>query len=469
MLIPFIMDSESVSGFTMRRASLLLDRSIASMARRNLGVSRLLVGLPAGNLAQLALETAGVLGSVDDIVDQHTTIPAAMHLMLPQPDRHHILARIRRGACFDRELSYAALGKGLYRTRLGGAYCQRCACDDEAKFGFPYWRIEWEYTGVGACPIHRVSLTRGCGRCRESQAFNELIRSPSAECFCGSLAKPLLPESSSELETHIRIATLLTLARRSNRYYADECYLGALFRQRARDLGFRRGARLDRASLFEQFRFRYGDKLLNDLGLKGAGGPPSFVHSLSEGAKQAGVLRVAYLIDFLWESFEQFEESVSAFALAGEETKCRLRSPRGQAYSSEKLESATARVREYVRGNPDATRSQLLAKCSYAACYLMLHDRKTYEAVAPPSRRRTGYAAGRSSRMAQLDDVLAEYVQMRCETLRSGPEQEWRRLSVRTLLLGHPAERTFYTLKSDLPKTSALITGIQNDPRWTGK
>jgi hypothetical protein len=258
-MVPFMMESESLPGYAMRRASLILDRSVAPTARDLLGVSRLPVGVLAGNIAQLTSSTAGVLGTVAELVALHTPIPALMHLMMTLQQREQLLNRIEQGSRFDRELIYPALGKGQHRTWLGGAYCQICAREDEAKFGFPYWRIEWEYAGVAACPIHRVSLTRGCGRCRGSQAFGDGLIFPSTECFCGNLAKALIPADSRDLDIHVRIATILTRAQRSKRFYSDECDLGALFRQRARDLGFTRGALLDRASLLERFQLRSGD------------------------------------------------------------------------------------------------------------------------------------------------------------------------------------------------------------------
>ncbi|MBB5460249.1 hypothetical protein [Paraburkholderia sp. Cpub6] len=253
-------------------------------------------------------------------------------------------------------------------------------------------------------------------------------------------------------------------AQKSKRFYADECDLGAMFRQRARDLGFTRGPLLDRVSMFEHFRDRYGDELLKSLGFIESGRKPTFVHELSAARKQTGLLRVAYLIDFFYEHFNEFEASVTAFASSGAEPKLCGRPPRGRTFSGQKLALATGRVKDYLRENPETTRTELLAKCRHAACYLMLHDRETYEAVMPPTRRRIGYGASRAQRMAQLDDALLKHIQMRRELLRSGPMHEWRRLSVWTLLMGHPSARSFYSLKQDLPKSSAAIKSILIDP-----
>jgi single-stranded DNA-specific DHH superfamily exonuclease len=62
--------------------------------------------------------------------------------------------------------------------------------------------------------------------------------------------------------------------------------------------------------------------------------------------------------------------------------------------------------------------------------------------------------------MAQLDDVLFDYVKRRSELLRSSPSRDRRRLSVRALLLGHPSMKTFSARKDELPKTRKLIDEI---------
>ncbi|SDJ27153.1 hypothetical protein SAMN04487926_14042 [Paraburkholderia steynii] len=451
------MNSESAIGYNARSTLIEQCPSFASKVQETLGTNRLRFGSLPGNLARFARETCGVLGATEEILDGHTTIPVPMHLVMMHAQRESLITRIKEGERCDRALWYQALGKGPYRTRSTYPYCQTCARVDEAAVGFPYWRIEWLYPGIAACPIHCVSLTIGCGRCKESQPFNSRLRMPSTECSCGNLATPLLENGSTDLDTHIRIATIMSEAQSTGRFFADECDLGALFRQRARDLGFKKGALLDRVSLNEQFTLRYGTTLLKNLGLVVPGNAPSFVECLSEGGQQKDVLRAAFLVDFLFKSFNHFSDAVTNFTSTGEEQTPPRRLPRGQGYSEEKLSRAAARVSSFVRRNPGATRTEILMRCRYAAGYLMRHSRDTYEQIAPQSRRRVGYTVSRPSRMAKLDAVLISYVTSRKDLLRSGPAFEWRPLTARRLLLGHPVEKNFRMLEADLPKTSQLI------------
>lgn len=444
MFIPPIMESESVSGYEIRRALIGQRRSLATDVQETLGVARLRFGSLPGNLAMFEVETGGILGDVRELIDLHTPIPVQMHLTMTREQREQLLGRIIAGARSDRILRYSALGKGIYRTHWACAYCQACARADEAEAGFPYWRIQWLYAGIAACPIHRLSLTLGCGHCASSQPFNDRLRLPSIECNCGKLAKPLVEDRSPELNTHIRLATLLMSAQRTKRFFADECNLGMLFRQKARDLGYRKGPLIDRVSLMKVFIRQYGERLLENLGLIGLRNTPTFVECLSEGERPKDVLRFAFLVDFLFGEFASFSNAVTAFASTGEERKQPGSAPRGRRYSQERLAAAAESVRSYVEANPNTTRTELLKRRRYDACYLMLHSRKTYEEIVPESRRRSGYRESRPLRMSQLDAALVLHVKARTEVLKFSSEANLRPLTVRALLLGHPSERIFF-------------------------
>jgi hypothetical protein len=214
-VIPFILKDESIAGGLMRLSLLRCDSSLNLTARYFMGVDRFRTSLMPGNFAMLCQTTEGFWGSVRELVENHNPLAASMHLTMTAADRAQLIVSLEHGATYLREFSYGVLGK--FSERVGSRYCCECAREQTKEFRFTYWKVDWEYPGVFACPVHNVSLTSGCGRCELSQPSCKVIRFPSERCFCGNDPVPLV--KGPELETHCRIARILMLAKNSGRYF----------------------------------------------------------------------------------------------------------------------------------------------------------------------------------------------------------------------------------------------------------
>lgn len=103
------------------------------------------------NLEMLCRKLAPVFESADQIVRDHTCLPA--HLPFAKPaSLPKLLGHVLRG---DRAPGIAStLGlaaKGISSCAVLGT-CAACAEEDDARLGFTYWRREHQLAGLGYCP-----------------------------------------------------------------------------------------------------------------------------------------------------------------------------------------------------------------------------------------------------------------------------------------------------------------------------
>jgi hypothetical protein len=184
-----------------------------------------------------------------------------------------------------------------------------------------------------------------------------------------------------------------------------------------------------------------------------------FIDTLGKGSAFVRALRCSFLIDFLYNDFNKFEDAVSRFSVA--DCESRSQPPKyGLAYDEGKLASAVKTATRFISAHPGASRSELLAKCSYPLRYIMHNDFSAYEQIAPISRRRTGQSQARNERSKCLDENFCSYAQKRYAILRADLTLNARKLSIGTLLLGHPSVKRFYGCPEDYPKTTQFINSV---------
>ena len=438
--------------------------SVANVARRSYG------SLVPG-LAQLASECRGALGDAREILFAHTHMLADMKLLMSSVERDRFIEEVCNGKSRCRVMRYRGLGTGFLRSQNGRAYCQKCAEEDINTYHFSYWHVEHTFPAIQACSKHLCSLTYGCLKCALSQPMSRAVRLPRQDCYCGRAAVPILEDGSKLLSGHVRVARILadTLSIRTP-FLNDRCDIPLLLRCKARDLGFARGIGLDRDALRIALCERFGEEFFLRLGLLDPSRSPIFIERLSSLDRQPEVLCFAVLVDFLFGGLVQLLSAGQTFDQTRDSCRMvRKEEPRGMKYSMTRLRLAEEKLAAFLESRPFASRTEVLAHHRYSAEYLKRHDRAKYDKVMPVSRRNVGYRESRLTRMIRLDDVLVEHVSRRHRLLRSEPRQNWRRLTERSLLLGHPVVGRFYSLRAELPKTLKLIGSLLDTDQYQGE
>ncbi|SFU26419.1 TniQ protein [Paraburkholderia aspalathi] len=467
MILLCAAERETPPGYLMRTAVVSGMRSVQTQMKL-MGLRQTSSFFGVANLERLAAATCGALGDVYEIVERRTPIAAGMRLLMAEPERDRLFMTLSGDTSRCRSLDYHGSRSGYLRTNLDGAYCQLCAQSDIKELGYTYWNVEHAFRGVYACARHSCSLTLGCGVCQQSQPFRRALRFPALECSCGRLATPILENGSTTLSGHIRIAKILVQClRQDTPYFSDVCDIRSVFEARAREHGFVARGRIDRIGLCHELSDRYGVEFLIGLGLIAPSGLPSIVGRLRLKHKPLSAPRCALLIDFLFGSLDDFSDAVLQSSPRDDAVRNVPKTSRTEIQpDNKKTGQCVNKILSFRGERPSATRTEILRRLGHTAEYLMRNEPQIYEEIMPASRRTVGAREKRPARMRELDNALSEHVRTRKSALRMGPSREWRRLSVRSLLLGHPAERSFYANRDALPLTSSLIDEYLRDDSW---
>ncbi|WP_227747304.1 MULTISPECIES: TniQ family protein [Paraburkholderia] len=449
---------ETPPSFLMRTAIINGFTSVEGFVK-SLGLRPIRSFFSVTNLNNLAAATEGVLGDAAEIRETRTPLPALMRLTMSREERDAVCALVSGEAGRCRALDYHRSRGAYLQTNVEGYYCPKCARYDFSVLGFSYRHVEHTFRDTYACSEHRCSLTTGCGTCPQSQSFRRGLRFPSVECSCGKAAVPLLAHDSPELQVHVRVASILTKClERDMPYFADVCDIGSVFQRQVERLGMTRYGRLSRSLFRQKIYERYGSSVLHKFGLLTASGEISLVDYLRPNSRVLSAYNVAILIDFLFGSLEAFSRAVSTHRCPeNRATNPRTGTTRRTGLGPPNTDRYVKQIDAYRAANPDATRSEILQRLSYAARSLQSTDPQAYEEAMPGSRRKVGARARHPARMAELDKALRAHVLERAGILDEDGGCGRCSLSARSLLLGHPAERSFYANREELPSTAQLI------------
>jgi hypothetical protein len=104
-------------------------------------------------LEQFCSVTDGAYGSVESILARYTVFPLLTHLNVrPRLDAHDRIKQ--RVWLVGGEFDYMGNTKHEWRE------CRSCRKEDEARFGFSYWRRSHQLPTTCCCPFHGEALTR---------------------------------------------------------------------------------------------------------------------------------------------------------------------------------------------------------------------------------------------------------------------------------------------------------------------
>lgn len=421
--------------------------SMTSGRRRMKGQVHALLGRQAleppwivpSNLEMLAASLRAVFSSADDILRNHTCLPALLPFARPE-SLPRILGHVMRGESHHGVPSMLGLAGSYIRTKPTLALCIECVRLDEERLGYAYWRRFHNLPGLTYCVHHRQPLVHGCGKCAFSHRKCRTPRLPKVRCWCGqphvSIPSPKMPVDRAALMTLAQLAHELLRGALAGRSPTE---IGAYYAMQARELGFRDGSRLRTPAIASEFQDRYSPELLRHLNASVGDGRTNWLE-VALGRREAplALTRNLLLMDFFGARIpaaEDFERAARSEA-AAQAAKAGVKGKR--ADTSFDIQAARQAFEAFLLANPSAGREQLLRALGRTASNLRALDRDWYEERLASRRghdpltpeKREAYGAG-------FDARTARHVRAHCELLLDVQGQP-KRITRRALLIGCP-------------------------------
>lgn len=343
------------------------------------------------------------------------------------------------------------------------AVCPECMEPDRISNGRTFVRRQWAYSKITVCTEHRVSLTTACELCRHSKSYQDSLHRLHRLCVCGK--SPLVNragiEGTFEFESDLRVAdaldSLFSLAKEA---HLDVRHTRYVYRRQALQLGF-----LTSRYQYDKIRELAGKKLHPDViakhEMKFAKGSAA-AQMLRGNDSLRSPLENAVLVSTMFDSSAEFEYQMRA---AGELSDEELLTPvcnnqwRPLSYSNKNLELLKQRVRDYVRSNPDASRSDIQRKLAYVFNRLRQHEPESIEGLLP-SKKPCRNGGSRTSDAHKLEDQQFEaYVRRRYADFAANPPIF--RVTKAKLKEGWRGAGSFPVNEWRLPLTSAALDDLQ--------
>jgi len=391
------------------------------------------------NLELLARTLGAVFTSPDEIVRNHTCLPALLPFARPD-SLERILGHVMRGESHCGVPSMLGLGGNYIQSRPTLALCLECVKQDMEALGFTYWRRFHNLPGLTYCVMHRQPLVAGCGRCAYSGPKVRAPRLPKLSCWCGQphvrLPAPRMPVDRATLMT---IATLALQLLRGALTGRTPVQVGAYYAMQARAGGFGGGSRLHTPEIAQAFKDRYSPELLQQLNASIGSARTNWLEkALGRGEAPIVLTRNLLLFDFFGSRLPTSEEI--DFAVASEveirSTKKLFRGrPRPPSYDAQEARCA---VEAYLVENPQAGRTQLLRALGRTAANVRDFDGQWYEQRLAARRAKDPLTPEKRLAYSQeFDERTARHVRERREFLLAVAGQP-KRITRRALLTECP-------------------------------
>ncbi len=123
------------------------------------------------------------------------------------------------------------------------SYCENCADDDIATYGFAVWHTMHQFPYISTCPKHGAVLRTGSGCCQRSVRNSRFARLPRAFCACATPTMPLVekPLNLRHLDMDRAISAMLGEMLDTKWPSFSANVLSAVYRDAAVKMGFVKG------------------------------------------------------------------------------------------------------------------------------------------------------------------------------------------------------------------------------------
>ncbi|GAO26483.1 hypothetical protein ALISP_6303 [Alicycliphilus sp. B1] len=413
------------------------------------------------NLRQLYERLAPVFSSPDEILKNHTCMPALMPFVRPK----HVTALLDHlldGKHVRGIASVVGFSGRNIESRPVMALCLECVKADRARGGVAYWHREHQLPGLGYCPQHGIPLVAGCGVCQFSHPNNRKPKLPQELCWCGQPHALSHPEVSKEDGAVLtRMARMAVRLLRGALAGAGPESIGAYYHEQARKRGYSKQTYIASEKLSRDVQNAYSPQVLARLNATLGKGRNWL--SVCMGQRLAPIIlgRNLLLLDFFGRKIPNRLQQRHALAYQ-RSLECRrdeLRKPRRQDYDEGRRDEVREALLAFKQDWPDAGRTKLLQELGRVAIWARENDSAWYE-EAFPSRKRGRSEQSEEVKAAmrrELDERASEHVfshQLRLLSAKGQP----KKLTKTLLLKGTPRgnELSWEALKS-LPLTAQAV------------
>lgn len=335
---PAAHSEELLYSVVARYHSLTAQRDSVSI-NRLFATTRISPTLP-GKLDFLRDATGGCLGSSEDVIHRHTTLPY-YRPFLSTAAADTMVAKMRHGHLVRAAETAGVPGNQLRLLRL----CPICVGVQLERDGASFWRRGHQLPGVLVCPEHEADLIDSCPKCGGFHTRHSrftILRVPHGRCpKCGTASAPTyrLREETNFGEGTKRFARMSDALLRSQLVVPGDLRT-QVYHERLDALGAPlRNAQQFPRWIWSQLETTYASTLLRQLGFAKANIgklPMLFVHSSQRRVPPAVHLA---LIGITFGSLDAYAKAVEAF---GAKAETRSRVPVMQLLHQQQFDLAAA-------------------------------------------------------------------------------------------------------------------------------
>lgn len=352
------------------------------------------------NLRQLHARLAPVFSSPDEILKNHTCMPALM----PFVRAKHVTALLNHLLEGEHVRGISAVvgfsGRNI-ESRPAMALCLECVRADQSRGGVAYWHREHQLPGLGYCPHHGTPLVAGCGLCQFSHPNNRKPKLPQEVCWCGqphALSHPEVSEEDGAVLT--RMARMAVRLLRGALAGANPESIGAYYHEQARKRGFGKQTYIASDKLTQEVRQAYSPQVLARLNASLGKGRNWL--AVCMGQRRAPIIlgRNLLLMDFFGRRIPNRlqQRHALAYERSLESRRDEVRKPRKEDFDEGRREEVREALLAFKRDWPDAGRTKLLQELGRTAVWARENDPAWYEEAFPSQKR---------GRLKQSDELKA--------------------------------------------------------------
>lgn len=465
--LPPVLPGEAILGYIFRCIHLSRADSTTAVMRHITGRDSVHAPwyLPT-NLDRVAQHLSAVFSSGSHILADHTCIPAHMPFVRARSVQPLLESAISGVNAKGTITALGLFSKGVGKT-LELSWCLKCVAEDRLRLNMAYWRREHQLPGISYCAHHACPLVRGCGECRFSQRHGKKAVLPSARCWCGEDAVPMLPpQGRADAKVLTEVARFGVALLNGALAGSNPEDLGKLAVYRAHQNGFGLSRRIDFVALSQAMCNTYSDTVLLSLGAKVTR------HSWQWRTMWSQVVppvigKNLLLLHFFGGLPKPGEiESARSFLEGFTQRLGKRVSAPGQ-FGSEELSRKRGKYLAYRKSHPEKSRDNIARGLGNVVGWLTLNDRDWYESNAPARRKPFAHGEGNSNRTLQnMDAAAAEHVLARYRELLRSESTHPPSISKHVLLSGfRGGNKVTYTALQNMPRTLAAIEQCVTDRR----
>lgn len=413
------------------------------------------------NLRRLCAELAPVFDSAEQIVSEHTCLPAHLPFVGPE-ERAALMAHVLDGERHPGIASVVGLTGKAVRSKPRMAICSICVREDTLKFGFPFWRREHALAGLGYCPHHGTPLLVGCGVCRFSQRGSRYPLMPRLECWCGSprtLSQPEVTGAEGSVLTRMACYALELLEGKLDG--ATPADMGAYYHMCAHLAGYADGSRVKSPALAADVERCYTPAVFARLNAS-LNNDRNWVCNSMGAMRAPNVLgRNLLLFDFFGQRVPSSDDLATARDHVISVTEKRSGTARTRTDGAQaEIEADRATILAYLETHKDASRTELLRVLGRTVMRARARDEEWYAALV--SNKKRGREAATDEERAEywrgFDERTAVHVLARRQELLAFPGGYPKAITKTALLKGAPrGNEVSMELLKKLPKTAEAI------------